>query len=205
MCLAETSTRMSNLRCFPIVTPPPPSLLIALSRVNTIIFQNTFTASVCVCVCVHVYATEIPLSSYHTHTLNRPIPISEFLFVFVSNFLHFFLNEMQKEDQSQCMKEGRGGRGEGRERHVAGGCFCGKLCKWLGKLCPKVCVPLPADLWPHPSPLFPRSRPLPYFKTSKKQQQQHHNNREILLSWLGIPNLNLLLSLAANLVNWKFL
>lgn len=133
MCLGETSTRMSNLRCFPIVPPPPPSLLIALSRVNTIIFQNTFT-NARVCVCVHVYATEIPLSSYHTHTLNRPIPISEFLFVFVSNFLNFFLNEMQKEDQSQCMKEGRGGGGgKACDRRL----FLWKIMQMIGQIMSK--------------------------------------------------------------------
>lgn len=113
MCLAETSTRMSNLRCFPIVPPhPSPPSLIALSRVNTIIFENTFTnARVCVRVCVHVYATEIPLSSYHTHTLNRPIPIRIFV-CFCIEFSPFFsLTRCKRKTKVNAWGRGEGGGG----------------------------------------------------------------------------------------------
>lgn len=133
------------------------------------------------CVRVHVYATEIPLSSYHTHTLNRPIPISEFLFVFVSNFLNFFLNEMQKEDQSQCMKEGRGGgRGEGMwQAAVSLENYANDWANYVQKyafLCQLTC-----DLRPPPSSLE-----ADHYHTSKLPE--NNNNSIIIIEKFSSPD-----------------
>lgn len=116
----------------------------------------------CVCVCTCI-CNRNPLKFLsHTHAQSSH-PHRKFCLFLYRIFLHFFLNEMQKEDQSQCMRKGRG-RGEGGtwQAAVSGENYANDWANYVQKYAFR--CQLTCDLT---SPSSPRSRPLTYFKTSR--------------------------------------